>query len=353
MKHIRLSFLLLFMLTLVSWGKVGHTIINRKCPSCLPAVMTGFQLWSDSLSIHASDADNRKSADPNESPRHFIDLDYYSEFLAKGRIASTYDSVVVIHGSSFVIANGTLPWATITAYDSLKLAFKNLQWHKAMLFASDLGHYVADGHMPLHLTPNYDGQLTGQKGIHSRYETTMVYNNQTALASYTADTVGMVTDVNNYIFDYIYTNHRYVDSVLLADKEASILAGNTTSAVYYQQLWNKTKFTIPLFKNASHALAELIYTAWKESDCPVFGSPDGIENTSITAVGVYPNPFIDKVTIAGDDQFLTIVSDMTGKKVAVCFENEIVTSQFPPGIYVFSVYSSKALLKQIKMIKLK
>jgi hypothetical protein len=29
----------------------------------------------------------------------------------------------------------------------------------------DLGHYIADGHMPLHTSDNHDGQNTNQKGI--------------------------------------------------------------------------------------------------------------------------------------------------------------------------------------------
>jgi hypothetical protein len=31
--------------------------------------------------------------------------------------------------------------------------------------------YIADLHMPLHTTLNYDGQLTGQQGVHRRFET--------------------------------------------------------------------------------------------------------------------------------------------------------------------------------------
>ena len=36
--------------------------------------------------------------------------------------------------------------------------------------AAVLGHYVADAHVPLHATVNYDGQLSGQDGVHARWE---------------------------------------------------------------------------------------------------------------------------------------------------------------------------------------
>ncbi len=36
--------------------------------------------------------------------------------------------------------------------------------------AGDLAHFAADLHMPLHVTKNYNGQLTGNKGIHKMLE---------------------------------------------------------------------------------------------------------------------------------------------------------------------------------------
>jgi hypothetical protein len=32
-----------------------------------------------------------------------------------------------------------------------------------ILFIADLGHYIADAHMPLHTSDNHDGQLTDQR----------------------------------------------------------------------------------------------------------------------------------------------------------------------------------------------
>lgn len=36
--------------------------------------------------------------------------------------------------------------------------------------AADIGHYIGDAHVPLHTTENYNGQLTGQHGIHGFWE---------------------------------------------------------------------------------------------------------------------------------------------------------------------------------------
>jgi hypothetical protein len=40
--------------------------------------------------------------------------------------------------------------------------------------AAILCHYVGDLNVPLHTTENYDGQLSGQKGVHRRWETGLV-----------------------------------------------------------------------------------------------------------------------------------------------------------------------------------
>ena len=74
----------------------------------------------------------------------------------------------------FIKKNGTLPWVTDSVYQILVIQFKAKDWSKVLLTSADLGHYVGDGHMPLHLTTNYDGKFTGQSGIHSRYESKMI-----------------------------------------------------------------------------------------------------------------------------------------------------------------------------------
>jgi hypothetical protein len=36
--------------------------------------------------------------------------------------------------------------------------------------SADFGHYLGDLNVPLHTTMNYNGQLTGQEGIHGFWE---------------------------------------------------------------------------------------------------------------------------------------------------------------------------------------
>ena len=51
---------------------------------------------------------------------------------------------------------------------------KNKRWDEAIFHMSTLGHYISDIHVPLHVVENYNGQLTGNDGIHFRWESRMV-----------------------------------------------------------------------------------------------------------------------------------------------------------------------------------
>ena len=69
-------------------------------------------------------------------------------------------------------------------FDRLVKAFRERDWAETRLAAAYLSHFVADATMPLHATRNYDGQLTGNNGIHRRIEVEMVarYHNVSMIA---------------------------------------------------------------------------------------------------------------------------------------------------------------------------
>jgi hypothetical protein len=299
-----LFFVIPFSLFLMAWGYNGHNKINGSASLSFTQEMEQFQSWAVMLAEHASDADYRKDTDPNEGPRHYIDIDNYPGFATTGRIPQTYDSVVAIYGVNFVIEQGVLPWATKIAYDSLVNCLARFDWPKAVLFAADLGHYVGDAHNPLHITVNYNGQYTGNYGIHSRYETGMInaFKDEIIMAG---SEISFVTDVNGYIFNYIYANYIYVDSVMIADTYAQNAAGNTTSFEYKQALWEKCEgFTTPLFNRAANTLAELIYSAWVEAGKPDMNSGPGIferkDKGQILQWKISPNPVSETAKIMFD-----------------------------------------------------
>lgn len=319
--------LLVLPLAAFCWGYQGHYKISYSASLSFTGEMTPFNAWTATLAEYASYADERKEWDPAESARHYIDIDNYQVFIATGRIPQTIDSVIDIYGWTFVHSQGILPWATLATYDSLVSCFERNDMAKAVLFAADLGHYVGDGHMPLHITRNYNGQYTGNSGIHSRYESTMI-NNYINQIVYDGEAVELIADVNQYVFGYLYQNYTYVDSVIAADDYAQSISGNYNSSVYKQALWQKSKtFTTHLFKEASHTLAELIYSAWVEAGKPALSS-SSVTNYSVDNsffnLKIAPNPVVDDAVISWelpvDENVTIILYDISGKPIEVLYQ---------------------------------
>lgn len=350
--------LLTCSLMLISWGGTGHSKISEASALSFNQQMQDFNAWVGFLRTHASDADYRKSTDPNESPKHYIDIDNYTEFLTKGRIPQTLDSMIAIHGLAVVTDNGTLPWATIAAFDSLRNCMQRRNFAKAQIFAADLGHYVGDGHMPMHITKNYDGQLTGNKGIHSRYETTMI-NDKISQIVYLGTPAAEISNVNQYVFNYIYSNFAYSDSIIQADNYAKTLAsGSTTSAIYKNALWAKTQsFTIPLFTKASNALATLIYTAWVQAGKPPLNITELSDPATLTNIVLEqntPNPFSSSTRISyflkENTKILIQVRDINGAAISTLVNDSLpqgnhtcewIPTGEPAGIYFLVLNSGK------------
>ena len=365
-KKVVLPFILLFSFFFLGWGHLGHHIISyNTILSALPE-MSFFEYWADSLAAHASDADIRKYFDPNEGPKHYIDIDNYPEFLSTGTIPQSFDSVVAIHGYSFVIDQGILPWAILWVADSLQTAFENNDWNRAMLLASDLGHYIADAHMPLHITKNYNGQITNQTGVHSRYESNLVEDFQNQI-QYDGDSLQYINNLPDYIFNMLYENYQYVDSVLYADAIAKAYAGNTQDTAYYNKFWEIAKnFTIRLFKNASYRITCVIYTAWiNAGGVTNINISENRQPESFKLFQNYPNPFNPGTTISytlpnsGNvtfkiynilgDEVATLINEV---KPAGNYEVEFNANGLASGIYFYQLKAGE-FVQTKKMILMK
>jgi hypothetical protein len=279
----------------LGWGTVGHLFINTMAVNNLPATMSVFINEGTYFGQHASDADTRKGKDPTEAPRHFIDIESYAAYA---NLTNNLDSLRAIYGASAVTTIGVLPWATVQTYDSLVASLKRGSLARAESIAADLGHYVGDGHQPLHVTVNYDGQYTGNDGIHSRYETTMI-NTYAAQLSVTPVPAVYVGNRFAYVMAYLLVSHSLVDSILNADNGARSLSGwngtGTPPAGYIPELWNECRsLTLREMQGATVALADLWYSAWVDAGLLVASAPSAPGNHPPATFSLgqnYPNPF--------------------------------------------------------------
>jgi len=153
-----------------SWGFYGHKRINKMAVFTLPPEMVGFyKRHIDYISEHAVDPDKRRYANKDEAPRHYIDLDHYG-LHPFDSIPKFWKNAVAKYSEDTLNTYGIVPWWIEKMVYKLTEAFKNQNAELILYYSANIGHYIADAHVPLHTTENYNGQLTNQKGIHGFWE---------------------------------------------------------------------------------------------------------------------------------------------------------------------------------------
>lgn len=332
--------------------------------------MNQFIVQQSFFESHAMDADNRKSTDTAESPKHWLDIDYYPNFY---HLTRNLDSLISQYGWTVVKQKGINPWATVWCLDSLTAQLTRGDWSKAYLTASDLGHYVGDAHQPLHCTENYNGYLTGNNGIHSRYESTMITDFQDSLFVI-PDSVFYIDDPINYIFAYILHSQTLVDSVMQADNYAKAMSGwsgsGTPPSQYYMYLWQGCQtFTIDQFQRATVDLASFWYTAWVNAG--LLPPPSSVRvsdwgtPTEFLLRQNYPNPFNPSTTVSyvlSRSAHVTLkVNDMNGREIAILLDEFLQpgeyklrfdASRLSSGVYLYRLQVG-SLVQTKKMLLLK
>jgi hypothetical protein len=150
-----------------SWGFFAHYRIRRLAVFTLPKAMAGFYRSNiEFITEHAISADKKRYVDTTEAPHHFFDADHYGKQPFKHMPQHWVDAAAK-YSSDTLNKYGTVHWAITSNYYWLVRAFKAHDTTAILTLSANLGHYISDAHVPLHLTQNYDGQLTNQPGLHA------------------------------------------------------------------------------------------------------------------------------------------------------------------------------------------
>ena len=283
------------------WGFFAHKRINQFAVFTLPEEMIGFYKKNiEYIEEHAVDADKRRYALKEEAPRHYIDIDYYGENPFE-KMPRKWKDAVEKFSEDTLLAYGIVPWHVQSVYSNLVYAFKEKNVEKILKHSADLGHYVSDAHVPLHTTLNYNGQLTGQKGIHAFWESRLpeLFSDD---YDYLVGTATYKYSVLDFVWETIETSHSSLDSVLGFDK---LLSENYPSDKQYSYEKRGTK-TIKVrseeFSSSYHemlsgmverrmrksiiSVGSLWYSAWVDAGQPIL---DGMKNSS--------DPFTEEIKI--------------------------------------------------------
>ncbi|MCC7051133.1 MAG: S1/P1 Nuclease [Bacteroidia bacterium] len=200
-----------------SWGFFGHQRINRMAVFTLPSSMIGFyKTHLEFITEHAVDPDKRRYAVKGEAPRHHIDLDHYGD-SALVVVPHYWKRAIEKYTEDTLMAYGIVPWHTEKMLNRLTQAFKERNVDKILRNSADLGHYIADGHVPLHTTENYNGQMTNQKGIHGFWES-RIPELKALNWNYFVGKAYYVDNTNKFIWAYITDSFLAHDSVLTFEK---------------------------------------------------------------------------------------------------------------------------------------
>lgn len=207
------------------WGFAAHKHINRCAVFTLPPTLfTFYKHYIGYLTEHAVNPDKRRYIIEGEASKHYIDLDYYKE--PADQFPKDWEQAIRQYSEKIILAHGIVPWHIHRIKASLTAAFKSKSLEKILKLSADIGHYIADANVPLHTTKNYDGQLTGQEGIHGLWETRLP---ELFLEQYDCF-VGQATYVENPLmlaWEGVIQAHQLVNSVLTLEKDLS----NTFSRV--------------------------------------------------------------------------------------------------------------------------
>jgi hypothetical protein len=261
-----------------AWGFEAHKFIADRMIALLPAELRPlFEKRRAFIVERAIDPDLWRTAGwEDEPPNHFIDIDYkaFGPYPFDG-LPRDYSAAVQKFGKDVVDEQGRLPWRTAEFYGRLQREFEALKrpsppayaLDNIALFSAILAHYVADGHVPLHAVVNYDGQLTGQDGIHSRWEAELFERNRASL-KIAPPPMKPIKSPSDFMFETVLASNRAAPNVLEADKMAAE-GREFYDDAYFAALAKGTLPTLEKRLNDSiAAVAAMITGAWEQAGKP-------------------------------------------------------------------------------------
>jgi hypothetical protein len=280
------------------WGFFGHKRINRIAIFTLPPQMFGFYKdHIEYLTEHAVDPDKRRYAMEGEAQCHYIDIDHYSKNGDNPFeiVPRRWTDAVAKYSEDTLQAYGIVPWHLLVMKNKLKWAFENRNVDLILKYSADIGHYVGDAHVPLHTTENYNGQMTGQRGIHGLWESRLVEINE-AEYDYFVGKAKYIDRPLDWAWEIVSASHYALDSVFNFEKEltntfpkdkkyAFEQRGNTTiqtysydfSQEYHRMLDGQVERRL---KQSIISVGSIWYTTWVEAGQPDLGK---LQNTPPSA----------------------------------------------------------------------
>lgn len=305
------------------WGFYAHRKINRYAVYTLPDPLYDFfKTHQGYLEYHAVDADKRRYAVKKEAQFHYLDMDVfneksqiyrdleqmrwkfghvsswlngmvtgskrpgeenfnvpyadtiYNEFLPLFGELVIEDSLIIeltIDTSDVMVIwkdsfsdHGLLPYRINQLAKSLEYAFVSKDLNAILRLSADLGHYIGDAHVPLHTTSNYNGQLTGQHGVHAFWESRLpelFLHKKHCLAIRPANFFHSVPDS---VWMLMQATHSLVNKVLDCEKNVRLSLSEDQINCYESRSGRYDWMPCPEFADAfDQCLENMVWEQWE------------------------------------------------------------------------------------------
>ena len=262
------------------WGFYGHRKITELAIYTLPEEMMQFYKQNAAIIIEKSvAADRRRYVIEAEGPRHYIDLDDYDN---QDSIPKYWFNAIEQYGEDSLVSRGIVPWHAYFTFKQLVKAFAERDYDRIVTKSSDLSHYLADANVPLHTTSNYNGQKTGQNGIHGFWETRLpqLFSND---YDFLVGRATYLQDPQEQIWHSLLQANQLVDSIMLFDKLVTESIGENRKFAYEDRGKRTVKVYSERYSKAYHdampaielqmqrsikLIGDFWFTAWVDAGQP-------------------------------------------------------------------------------------
>ena len=280
----------------LAWGTDGHKMINRLAAANLPKDVPAFLRNGnalDTMEYLGPEPDRwRNKAEEDlvaaQAPEHFIDLEWAD--LVGPLPRKRYDFIRALAKAQTEHPDlpltpekvGLQPYVTEEIFERLKVGMREYRKLLAagedtkpaetaiLYYAGWLGHYVADGSQPLHVTVQYNGwtganpkAYTAEHKIHSQFESAFVSANvkPSDVAPLVAATQPKVlADEWTDYLDYLRHTGTLIEKTYQIEKAGGFTGAGTPEG---------KEFTEERLAAGAIQLRDMIYTAWIRSADPV------------------------------------------------------------------------------------
>jgi hypothetical protein len=285
MKKLSLGLLCLLIYgKLFCWGFYMHQRINYHAAFLLPPeMMVLFKSNIAFLSEHAVDPDKRRYSVATEGAHHYIDIDHYGAYPFDA-LPRNWNDALEKFSADTLQTYGIVPWWIQIMQRRLIKAFEEKDQVKILRLSAEIGHYIADAHVPLHACSNHNGQFTQQQGIHAFWESRIPELFAEKEWDFFIGKAAYISNPGDFIWKRILESAAAADTVLRYEKEASRLFPEDQKFAFeerngmimrqystaYASAYNKklNNMVERRMRQSIYAIASFWYTAWVDAGQP-------------------------------------------------------------------------------------